>query len=89
MEFDKLVEQLSDWCTKVSEATEEANTIIKEKGMPENVICVDAVDIPSVRKGDVIEVKAGSLNGDYFVLSVSHDAIGQTMSLTLEKAVAS
>lgn len=88
-EYGVLQDIVSSSSSSVAEATEEANAKLKENGMPENVIRVDAVDIPCVRKGDVIEVVAGSLNGDYFVLSVAHDAISQTMSMTLEKAVAS
>ena len=86
-EYGVLRDIVSSSSTSVSEATDEANVMIKEKGQPENTIRVDAVDIPQIRKGDVVEVVAGSLNGDYFVLSVSHDATTQTMNLTLEQAV--
>lgn len=84
-----LQDLVSSSSTSTSEAKEEANAKIKEYGSPENVIKVEAVDVPEIRKGDVVNVVAGSLNGDYFVLSISHDADGQTMSMKLEKAVAS
>ena len=86
-EYGVLRDLVSSSSSSVSEATEEANSIIDEKGQPEHTIRMDAVDIPCIRKGDVIEVVAGSLDGDYFVLSVAHDATSQTMNLTLEKAV--
>ena len=43
-------------------------------------------DIPFVRKGDLIFIKAGTLNNYYYVNSISHQVDDGEMSLELKKA---
>ena len=63
----------------------EANTIIQERGKPEEYIPVTLPDLPFLRKGDKIEMAAGNLIGFFNVLSVSHNAAQKQMSLTLDR----
>lgn len=72
--------------TKLSEAKKEANEILKENGKPKKTHTLETPDVPWVHKGDLIKVTAGDLNGNYLVLSISHDAMNKTMSMEVEKA---
>lgn len=60
-----------------------AETMLAEKGAPSRERSATVVDVPTVRKGDVVRVGARTLAGYYTVLSVSHDADERTMELTL------
>ena len=72
--------------TTLAEAKEEANEIIKEKGKPTVTYSVTAIDIPWIRKGDKVQVKAGVMNGYYIVKGITHYANDKTMTLEAEKA---
>lgn len=72
--------------TSLADAKAEAQEILKEYGKPERYYSLTAVDIPWVRKGDKINVKAGDMVGDFYVLSVSHDAMKKTMEMECELA---
>lgn len=85
-EYGVIQEMVSSTSTSVSEAKAEAKVILKERGKPEETIRMDAPDIPTLRKGDKIKVKAGSLNGYYFVIGVTHNANDRIMNLELEVA---
>lgn len=61
-----------------------AQDTINEKGKPTRTIVLESPDIPTVRKGDKIHVKAGTLNGYYYTKSVRHDAASRSMSMELE-----
>lgn len=64
-------------------AKTEAQTILKERGEPEESIMATAPDLPFLRKGDAVEMAAGNLNGIFYVLGVSHNATTRQMTMTL------
>lgn len=68
----------------LEDAMAEAETYLKENGSPEEEISVVAVDVPFLRKGEKIQLCAGSLIGFYHVLGVCHNATQKQMTLTLE-----
>lgn len=70
----------------LGDAKAEAQTLISERGKPEESYMATGPDLPFLRKGDAVEVNAGALHGRYYVLGVSHNAISRQMSLTLKKA---
>ena len=72
--------------TSLADAKAEANELLKENGKPERNFSISAVDIPWLRKGDKINVKAGDMVGDFYVLGVTHDAVKKTMEMECEQA---
>lgn len=66
-------------------AKAEANTILSERGKPEESILVTAPDLPFTRKGDAVEIAAGNLSGIFYVLGVSHNAVMRQMTMTLKR----
>ena len=74
--------------TTLAAAKEEAQTIIKESGKPTESYEIEAPDIPWIRKGDKVYVKAGTLNGYYIAIGIERtiDNKKKKMNLTLEKA---
>jgi hypothetical protein len=69
----------------VGDAKAEADTLIKEKGKPEEDIQVVVPDLPFLRKGDRLEMSAGNLSGFFFAVGVSHDPASKQMTLTLTR----
>lgn len=76
----------------LSDARKAADEILEEKGKPEIVRTIIAPDIPWIRKGDRVDVSAGSIgkfvNGRYepvacIVKSISRDMFTGKMTLTL------
>lgn len=61
-----------------------AQTILDEHGNPDRAISLESPDVPEVRKGDKVHVKAGTLNGYFITKSVRHDAAGRSMTMELE-----
>ncbi len=72
--------------TSLEDAKKEAEQTIKDKGGPERTFEIEAMDIPWVKLGDKVKVKAGDMLGEYIVTGVSHSVSGseKTMRLTLE-----
>lgn len=69
------------------EALLEADEILTEKGVPEEEYTLPNLpDIPPLRKGDIIYIHAATLNGYYFVTSITHYASKRSMTITVEKA---
>ena len=75
----------SDDDKDVGKATAEAQTTLDERGKPEESIMVTAPDIPFMRRGYAVEVKAGNLIGTFYVLGVSHNATQRQMTMTLRR----
>lgn len=71
---------------KLEEAKNEAQDILDEYGYAKNEFRTTLPDIPFVRKGDLIFIKAGTLNNYYYVKSISHEIDSGEMSLELKKA---
>lgn len=58
---------------------------LREHEKPDETITVVTVDIPFLRKGDLVSVCAGDLVGDFYILGVSHNGTKRQMTLTLER----
>ena len=71
----------------ISEAKKEANEIIDEKGSPKETIRFIGPDIPPIRKGDLVHIENGVLNGFYIAKSVQHNAKSARITMELEKYV--
>ena len=69
----------------LDDATKSANEILQEKGSIKRTSKLEAADLPFLRKGDRIRVKAGTADGYFFVKSVRHNADDQTMSLEIDE----
>ena len=61
-----------------------AQEMLNEHGKPARTIVLEAPDVPMIRKGDKIHVKAGTLNGYYIIKAIRHDAGSRTMTMELE-----
>lgn len=68
----------------IADATAEAETYLREHEVPEETITVTTVDVPFLRKGDLVSVSAGDLVGDYYILGITHKATNRQMTMTLE-----
>lgn len=68
----------------VDAAKTAAKEILEEKGDIKKTTTLEAPDIPYIRKGDLIHVKAGILNGYYYVLGIRHEAASAKMILDIE-----
>lgn len=69
----------------LEDARKEAETLLKEKGKPEETIEISAPDVPQIRKGDKIKVMAGNLSGYFFVEGINHNATDKTMDMELSR----
>ena len=56
----------------LDEATSAARDILRENGTPERVSRVEAPDVPGLRRWDRVYIEAGTLNGYFWVSSVTH-----------------
>lgn len=65
-------------------ATKAAKEILKESGSIEKELSIQAPDFPFLRKGDKVHVTVGSLNGDFYIKGIQHEAYG-TMTIELER----
>lgn len=70
-------------------AKSDAQDILDERGKPEKTITVSSPDVPFIRKGDRVHVKAGTLNGYFYVQAIRHNARERSMSMDLEPDPAS
>lgn len=71
----------------LEEAKKAGQEILEEEGKPDEEITIKTMDIPAIRKGDMIHLKSSTGTGFYFVISASHDCDGGTMEMELKKAV--
>lgn len=69
----------------LDDAIAEAETYLEEHSSPEEEITVVAVDLPFLRKGEQLKIRAGNLDGFFYVLGVSHYATQKQMTLTLKR----
>lgn len=69
----------------VKDALTEANEILAESGKPERRMMITAPIIPWIRKGDKVNVKVGTVNGDCIVEGVMHDITQLKMTLQLSQ----
>lgn len=69
----------------VGSAQAEANALIKDKGKPEETIQVQAPDLPYLKKGDKVEIRAGNLLGYFNLEGVVHNGMTRQMTMTLSR----
>ena len=62
-----------------------ANDILKEKGDIKRKTSLQAPDVPFIRKGDRIRVKAGTVTGYFFIKSIRHNAADRKMTMELDE----
>lgn len=79
----KIVTRGSD--ESIGEAKKAAGEIIKEDGKPKEEIKVTTVEIPLIRKGDLVHVKMSTGTGYFQVLSIVHDCDKMEMQMNLRK----
>ena len=68
----------------LSAATKAAEEILDEQGKPRKKRKVIAPDLPFLRKGDMVHITAGTLNGYYVVLGITRKLSDLTMTLEVE-----
>ncbi len=71
--------------SSLGEATATAQEMLKEKGDLERRTTLSAPDLPFLRKGDRIHVRAGTADGYFFVKSVRHNAEDRKMTLEIDE----
>lgn len=79
--LQEIVQRSED--TDFGKAKAEADTLIKENGKPEETITVTSPDLPFLRKGDAVKMKAGNLKGTFYAKGVSHNGTSRQMTMTL------
>lgn len=75
--------------TTLADAKTEANNIIKKNGQPTVEYELKTVDVPWIRKGDRVNIKAGNLPTTQFIVKSVNRSItnkSKDMTLTLEAA---
>ena len=69
----------------LEQATDAANQLLRERGALKRKTTLVAPDVPFLRKGDRIRVRAGTVLGYFFVKSVRHNADDQKMTLDIDE----
>ena len=69
----------------LEQATDAANQLLRERGALKRKTTLVAPDLPFLRKGDRIRVRAGTVLGYFFVKSVRHNADDQKMTLDIDE----
>lgn len=67
----------------LKDAKKEGQALLDEKGVIDKSLSLQAVDVPYVRKGDVIHVDIGTARGYFDVTGISHDADKYSMTMQL------
>lgn len=67
----------------LEDATTAAKQILKEKGALKRKTTLTGPDIPTLRKGDRVRVRVGTIYGYFFVKSIRHNADDGKMSLEI------
>lgn len=75
------VRQSSETIKKAKSAAKE---ILSEKGKVKKTFTVESLDVPFIRKGDLVQIRAGRTNSEFYVIGIRHSAKG-TMMMDLEK----
>ena len=74
-----------DSVKNLAEARAEAETLLKERGKPEETISTEVPDLPFTRKGDLVSMAAGNLLGYFHVEGVAHNATNRKMTIELSR----
>lgn len=65
----------------LDEAKSAANDILLESGTPERVSKIETPDVPFMRRWDKVYIEAGTLNGYFWVSSITHSCDERKMKL--------
>jgi len=76
---------LRDSNTTIADARAEADALLEARGKPERTIKWEGADVPFLRKGDRVEIRAGNLTRFFHVEGVVHRGETRRMSLTLSR----
>lgn len=71
----------------LGDAKTAAQQMLDQNGQPTLTRQVIAVDLPFLRRGDAVEVHAGTLNGTYVVSGIQHDATTRTMTVSFNDVI--
>ena len=70
----------------LSAAKSAAKQILNDEGKIEKSLSIRSVDVPIIRKSDLVYIKIGGHQSFYYVKSVQHDADEQSMTMDVEYA---
>lgn len=70
----------------LDDAKKAAQEILDEKGQMQEEMKVQSPDVPFIRKGDLVHIQVGTLQGYYNVKAIRHDADSLSMEMDLKKA---
>lgn len=79
--LQKLQDKKED--TSLADAKTEAQNTVKWKGIPSWEYEVKSVDIPWIRKGDLVNVKASGLNGQFIVSGIDRNISNRSKEMVL------
>lgn len=68
----------------MKQAKKAAQDILDENGDIEKTITVQSPDVPYIRKGDLIYMNVGSIEGYYIVTGIQHNANTMSMTMNIE-----
>lgn len=77
-----IVQRDSD--TTLGAAVTEAKQMIADHGKLSEDRSIDTIDVPCIRKGDKVYIRAGTLNGYFYVTGVTHNVIERKMTMQIE-----
>lgn len=69
----------------MADANAAAQAILDEDGDIQDEIMAQAPDVPYIRKGDLVYMKAGGLKKYYYILGIQHNADSCSMTMQLRK----
>lgn len=70
---------------KLSDAKSAAQSILDENGSLKNEAKVQSPDVPYIRKGDLVCMRVQQIKGDFYVLSIQHDAGTKSMTMDIKR----
>lgn len=77
----------SDKFETMTAARAAAERTMNEDGKEKKIRRLKSVDLPFLRRGHAVHIKAGTLDGYYFVTGVQHNAKSRTMEFSVEDLV--
>lgn len=69
----------------LDEAKKTAKETLEDDGKPKEEIKVVTVDMPVIRKGDIVHIKMSTGSGYYWVKAITHDCDKMEMTISLKK----
>lgn len=61
-----------------------AQDILREQGKPSQYRMIESPDLPTIRKGDKVHIRAGTMNGYFIVKGIRHNAMQKSMTMEVE-----